>query len=501
MASARSEKTEPFIIVILGCTGTGKSKLSIEIARQIGGEIISADSMQVYKGLDVITNKVTQEERALIPHHLLDFVEANQTFSVVEFKTMALNIISDIHRRQKVPIIVGGTNYYIESLLWENLINEKSEINLSAGKDTAKSFLRQQTMQSSNNLPSSQATDTDEILDCSGKLSSAEGSKSFSRSSITPFAKQCTLVCNKSVERHVKTPVTQQTIDTRPISKINDTKTQNDLLHQKLSKVDSVMATKLHPNDTRKIKRSLQVFEQSGIPHSEHIERQHTRKGSSQYGGPMRFKNVCVLWLQCDFESLDTRLDARVEQMIQQGLVEELIQFQSSCENDSSESQIYQDEGIFQSIGFKEFREFLKRGNGNIEEHPKLFQDCVAAMKCATRRYARKQVRWVKNRFLGRPPTSSPDVYGLDVTDLSQWRMNVLEKALYIVKSFQKGQHVGHSPLERVVTGNGEKHSNHVCGTCNGRIIIGSLNWEAHLRSRSHRHYKKKQQKLNDART
>jgi tRNA dimethylallyltransferase len=123
MAANRSEM-EPLIIVILGCTGTGKSKLSIEVGRRIGGEIISADSMQVYKGLDIITNKVTLEEQASIPHHLLDFVETNEKLSVVEFKTIALDVISDIITRQKVPIIVGGTNYYIESLLWENLIDE-----------------------------------------------------------------------------------------------------------------------------------------------------------------------------------------------------------------------------------------------------------------------------------------------------------------------------------------------------------------------------------------
>lgn len=79
---------EQLIVVILGCTGTGKSKLSIEIGRRVGGEIISADSMQVYKGPDIITNKVTAEERAILPHYLLDFVEANDKFSVVDLKLL-----------------------------------------------------------------------------------------------------------------------------------------------------------------------------------------------------------------------------------------------------------------------------------------------------------------------------------------------------------------------------------------------------------------------------
>ena len=121
------ETDSPPLVVILGCTGTGKSKLAIEIAKEIDGEIISADSIQVYKGLDIITNKVTSNEQAVIPHYMINIVEPSEQFSVVQFKAKALPIIDDIIERQKVPIIIGGTNYYIESLLWQNLIEEETQ--------------------------------------------------------------------------------------------------------------------------------------------------------------------------------------------------------------------------------------------------------------------------------------------------------------------------------------------------------------------------------------
>ena len=123
------------LVVILGSTGTGKSKLAIEIGKRLGGEIISADSMQVYKGLDIITNKVTAEEQSQCPHHMIDFVSPLKEFSVVDFRNMALPLIEDIKSRGKIPIVVGGTNYYIESVLWDILIDEDRNDNSSSGEE------------------------------------------------------------------------------------------------------------------------------------------------------------------------------------------------------------------------------------------------------------------------------------------------------------------------------------------------------------------------------
>ena len=466
MATNRSER-EPLIIVILGSTGTGKSKLSLEIGKRIRGEIISADSMQVYKGLDIITNKVTSEERASVSHHLLDFVEASEKFSVVEFQTIALDAISDILARQKVPIIVGGTNYYIESLLWENLIDERKGSEEEGGENRSK-FLK---------LENDERPETDHTRKSNTGVETLDSITNISQTQET-----------KDVE---------SLVGRNQPSPSDDVETPN-FFHEQLAKVDSTMAQKLHPNDTRKIKRSLQVYERSGISHSEHIAHQQSQEGSSEHGGPMRFKNVCVLWIRCEFETLDKRLDTRVDQMIKQGLVNELVEFHNSWKHEPNNSKMQNKEGIFQSIGFKEFREFLSPGNTAVEENPVMFQKCVDAMKCATRRYARKQVRWVNNRFLGRPSTSSPDVYSLDATDLGQWEQNVLEKALTIVESFRSGKKVPLEPLERIVTSAAAKRSNHKCTACNDRVIIGDQNWEAHLRSRSHRHYKKKQQRFQE---
>eukprot|EP00124_Ichthyophonus_hoferi_P004796 Ihof_evm3s579 gene=Ihof_evmTU3s579 len=108
------------IIAVMGCTGAGKSKLAIEIAERIGGEIISTDSMQVYLGLDIVTNKVTPEERLRVPHHLLNFVAPTEEFTVVQFRELALRKIEEIRLRGHIPILCGGTSYYIDSILYQS---------------------------------------------------------------------------------------------------------------------------------------------------------------------------------------------------------------------------------------------------------------------------------------------------------------------------------------------------------------------------------------------
>lgn len=114
------------IIFILGSTATGKSKLGIELAKRLNGEIISADSMQVYKGLEIITNKVSEEERAEVTHHLLDVITPPAEYSVSEFRCAALDIIQQLFCAHKLPVVVGGTNYYIEALLWNFLMDDTS---------------------------------------------------------------------------------------------------------------------------------------------------------------------------------------------------------------------------------------------------------------------------------------------------------------------------------------------------------------------------------------
>lgn len=106
-----------FVAVICGPTASGKTALGVELAKRLDGEIISADSMQVYKGMDIASAKPSQEEKQDIPHHLMDFLPLNKPFSVADYVELAHRCISDVTSRGKLPVIVGGTGLYISSLI------------------------------------------------------------------------------------------------------------------------------------------------------------------------------------------------------------------------------------------------------------------------------------------------------------------------------------------------------------------------------------------------
>lgn len=108
---------KPKIVVILGPTATGKSDIAVQIAKKFNGEIISADSRQVYKGMDLGSGKITKKEMSGIPHHLLDVVSPNTPFSVVAYKKRAEKAIEDILKKSKNPILCGGTGFYIDSII------------------------------------------------------------------------------------------------------------------------------------------------------------------------------------------------------------------------------------------------------------------------------------------------------------------------------------------------------------------------------------------------
>lgn len=111
------------VAVILGPTATGKSHCAIELAKRLNGEIISGDSMYVYRGMDIGTAKPTEEELAAVPHHLVDILPADAEFNVVDFKERAESLIKDINARGKLPIIAGGTGLYIKALLEDYAFN------------------------------------------------------------------------------------------------------------------------------------------------------------------------------------------------------------------------------------------------------------------------------------------------------------------------------------------------------------------------------------------
>ncbi|KAM9340361.1 tRNA dimethylallyltransferase [Symphorus nematophorus] len=440
-ASARSVQGSlrrvmvPSLVVILGATGTGKSKLAIEIGKRLQGEIISADSMQVYQGLDIITNKVTAEECAQCRHHMISFVDPLvSSYTVVDFRNKALTLISfpgnvlqqrnnDMHSRNKLPVVVGGTNYYIESLLWRVLLDtgQENEESADGGEWAPKRKLELE------------------------KLGGAE-------------------------------------------------------LHKRLTEVDPKMAAMLHPNDKRKIARSLQIHEETGVPHSRWLEEQRGQVGGDGLGGPLRYPDPCIFWLHADMDALDKRLDTRVDEMLSAGLIEELRDFhvrynQQKVQDDSQDYQ----HGIFQSIGFKEFHDYLTVPESSTQQEKDALRDKgIEALKMVTRRYARKQNKWVRNRFLNRPGDSVPVVYGLDVTDVSQWEETVLNPALQILDSLSKGEEPAITPIRVQGVEQRNKRSHHSCDLCD-KVIIGDLEWTAHLKSKKHHYHVRKKRKSDPA--
>jgi tRNA dimethylallyltransferase len=117
-------KQKEKLLVLIGPTAVGKTKLSIELAKSFNGEIISGDSMQVYQGMDIGTAKITEEEMEGIPHHLIDIKDPDEPFSVAEFQELVRSKITAITSRKKLPMIVGGTGLYIQSVLYDYQFTE-----------------------------------------------------------------------------------------------------------------------------------------------------------------------------------------------------------------------------------------------------------------------------------------------------------------------------------------------------------------------------------------
>ncbi|XP_074161346.1 tRNA dimethylallyltransferase isoform X2 [Sminthopsis crassicaudata] len=318
-------------------------------------------------------------------------------YTVVDFRNKATALIEDIFAQEKIPIVVGGTNYYIESLLWKVLINTKGKA-LHSSEEICKE---------------------EKVIDRKMELEKMDGFE----------------------------------------------------LHHRLSQVDPEMAAKLHPHDKRKVARSLQVFEETGISHSELLSRQHAEEGGGPLGGPLKFPNPCIFWLHADQAVLDQRLDKRVDEMIASGLLEELKEFHRryNQEKVAENCQNYQ-HGIFQSIGFKEFHEYL-----------------ISNDQCSPE---------ASNLLLTKGPGPNvPPIYGLEVTDALKWDESVLGPALQIVGSFIQGKQPVAIPIRLQCDVTENKRSHHRCELCD-RIIIGDREWAAHTKSKSHLHQLKKRRKL-----
>lgn len=281
-----------------------------------------------------------------------------------------------------------------------------------------------------------------------------------------------------------------------------DTSETNEELHKKLAQVDPQMAQCLHPNNRRKVIRSLEIYEKFGRQHSELLKLQRTGGGCG-VGGPLRYKDLIILWLRCDQEVLDSRLDERVESMVEAGLIQELLDFHERYNEDRLKNNAAPDytKGIFQSIGFKEFHNYLimPEEERNSQKGQQMLQESIAELKLVTRRYARKQRKWIMNRMIRRTDRQVPSIYSLNCTNIDKWTNDVLDPAIEIVTSVIQGE----QPKQMSMNENVEKQKStdilndtpHFCEICE-RLFVGELQWNIHLKSIKHQKVIEKKKRL-----
>ncbi len=156
------EKKREKLVVLIGPTAVGKTKLSIELAKKLNAEIISGDSMQVYKEMDIGTAKISNAEMEGVPHHLINIKEPDEDFSVAEFQQLVRNLITEITSRGKLPMIVGGTGLYIQSVIYDYKFSESpsddnyrkslEQMALTEGIEVVHNLLKQVDPQSADNI-------------------------------------------------------------------------------------------------------------------------------------------------------------------------------------------------------------------------------------------------------------------------------------------------------------------------------------------------------------
>ena len=274
------------ILVITGTTATGKTELSIQLAEKINGEIISADSMMVYRYMDIGTAKPTEEERRGIPHHLIDVVDPDNDFSVKEFVEIADKKIEEISKRRKIPIVVGGTWLYIQALLY--------------------------------GLTDAPPTDWQ--------------------------------TRKKLYEK------------------------DNKELYSILREIDPEYASKVHINDKKRVIRALEVYYTSGIPFSEYHKKHRFKEKRYSFTG-------FVLHRPKD-EIMD-RVEKRVDNMLERGLVEEVKTLLDMGYESSLTAK--------QAIGYKELIPYIKGEISLSQARDDIIRN--------TKNFAKRQIRTFRSKF------------------------------------------------------------------------------------------------------
>ena len=286
-------RTKPYypilqkIIIICGPTGVGKTGFAIELARQLGGQIVGADSMQIYRFMDIGTAKPTDAERAAVAHHMVDIVDPDQHFDAAAFGTQAHQVVQSLIQHNIVPLVVGGTGLYIKALLYG-------------------------------------------------------------------------LFKSRPVEKNVRRQLQQQIEQEGPAA-----------LHARLARHDPQTAARLHPNDTYRIIRALEVLLQTGEP----ISRHHHSHGFQQ----PRYLALKI-GLNLPREQLYARIDARVEQMLAAGLEKEVRRLLQKGYGPDLKT--------MQSLGYRHMIDYLQ---GRLSR-----EEAVRTLKRDHRRYAKRQLTWFK---------------------------------------------------------------------------------------------------------
>ena len=278
-------KKLPKVITIVGPTAVGKTSLSVKLAKKIKGEIISADSMQAYKGMDIVSQIPTKTERKKAPHHLVGFLKVEDEYSASEFSKLARKKIKDIIKRKKIPIIVGGSGLYIKALI-EGVFPSK-------GKD---------------------------------------------------------LKLRKKLEKIKK-------------------EKGSLFLHNKLKKIDPDAARKIHPNDTKRIIRAIEIFEVE--KKTKTILKKHTKGIEEKYD--IRFFGIAM-----DRKTLYERINKRVDSMFRKGLVKEVKKLLKKNLSLTSKK----------ALGIKQVENYLKN-EYDLEKAKDL-------LKRDTRRFAKRQLTWFR---------------------------------------------------------------------------------------------------------
>lgn len=414
--------------------------------------------MQVYRGMDIITNKVPESERHGVEHALMSFKNPGEQYVVGQWVQDALAVIDETHKRKEIPIIVGGTSYWIQHLIFPGRLSKSTPF-------TA----RESTSSSSSPSPS-------EVVPLSADLQNA-----------------LSLLPQNLQDLWLNLPDV-------PFSAAEEPKSAMDL-HQLLSGLDPDVASRWHWCDTRKVFRSLGIIKEMGRRPSEIIKEQ------SEEDVKPRFRTLCF-WLYAEPDVLNPRLDARVDDMIKQGVLEELQELHDLTQSPSSSEADYT-LGIYQSIGYREFHTYLSLPPS--QRTAESFTQATDLMKLSTRQYAKRQIKWIRNTLLpaayGHKDMVKP--YLLDATELGEaWDVNVLGKGVGVTEGFLEGNTAtlprpfSLSPtaarLLDVPTKTTNPHSTLLarrkttCPICTTDpqqpvMIEEGKEWERHVKSRSHR--------------